>query len=292
MLSLIQPSEQLVTALLVGGATVSAAIVNATAQVKVAREARRNSKPLPPPSKRVRRWLMVGAALALGLGWNATREQAAASGTRQDFLGAGVTSMLGSSVAVEVDEEEIIVASLRLSRPMSEADAVALLHSYDLRAYAVDIHLAGDEEVWVSLPPGGEPAFSLPRARAAAIRSAWLETCALEARLVGARANEDTAALADATDTTAIASSLVANMTSEDPMRVAAAMARRRAERLAEQSAVIHSLRVLAAPSAATRAAQDPAVAGAELMRFDPGPAVDEPVAEAAGCEVVPASAG
>ena len=280
MLMLIQPSEQLITALLVGGATVSAAVVNATAQVKVAREARKNSKPVPPASKRVMRWLVVSAAVALGLGWNAVSADDGAHATAPGFLGAGVTSVIGSTLAADDDGGTLIVASLQLARPHAESDVMALLHAYGLRAYAVDMHLDGDGAAWLALPPGAEPAFSLPRARAAAVRRAWLGTCALEAQLVGSAAS--VVAADSATTLAATTDSVVGS-----PQQEAATQARARAERLGDERAVIHALRVLATPAAATAAAQDSAVAGAEIVRFDPGWPMEETPPVGEGCDVV-----
>ncbi|HEX6588129.1 MAG TPA: hypothetical protein VF039_03825 [Longimicrobiales bacterium] len=290
MLMLIQPSEQLITALLVGGATVSAAVVNATAQVKVAREARKNSKPVPPASKRVMRWLVVSAAVALGLGWNAVSADDGARAPAPGFLGAGVTSVLGNTLTADDAGSDLIVASLRLARPLAEADVMALLHAYGLRAYAVDMHLGGDGDAWLALPPGTEPALSLPRARAAAVRRAWLETCALEAQLVGGDAARDGDASVVARDS-AITPETATDPVPASPQQEAAAQARARAERLGEVRAVIHALRVLATPEAATAAAQDPAVAGAEIVRFDPGWPMEEAPPVVEGCDVVPIAA-
>ena len=284
MLSLMEPSEQLLAALLVGGATVSAAIVNATAQVKVAREARKNSKPAPPPSKRMMRWLMVGGAVALGLGWSATSDRLGGSSGRQGFMGAGVTSMLGGSGD---DDGSLIVAALHLAQPVTEEHALELLHAYNLSPYAIDVRLTGEPEAWLPVPTGRQPAITLPRARADAVRRAWQQTCALEAVMVGvdatsARVPDDS--LSTSTTTPAGGSGDGAAF---QAVRAEAGHARRRAEQLAEEPAVIHAIRVLATASAATRAAQDTAVARAEIVRFDPGWPTQEPAPIGEGCEVV-----
>lgn len=285
MLSLMEPSEQLLAALLVGGATVSAAIVNATAQVKVAREARKNSKPAPPPSKRMMRWLMVGGAVALGLGWSATSDRLEGSSGRPGFMGAGVTSMLGASA--DDDDRSLIVAALHLVQPVTEEQALELLHAYNLSPYAIDVRLTGEPEAWLPVPTGRQPAITLPRARADAVRRAWQQTCALESVMVGANATSARVAH-DSLSTSATAQAdMAGDSAAFHAVRGEAGHARRRAEQLAEQPAVIHAIRVLATASAATRAAQDTAVARAEIVRFDPGWPTQEPAPISEGCEVV-----
>jgi hypothetical protein len=265
MLMVFEPSQQLMAALFVGTATVSAAVVNAMAQVKVAREARRNSKPAPPASRRVKLWVLAGAAVALGLGWSATgaqqSAQAADGSGRPNFIGAGVAAVIGPRDArsgqAQGTDGALTLALLRLSQPMSEQQVVSLLQTYDLRAYAIDLRLVGASEAWRPVPVAIAPAEALPRARGEAVRHATMAACALEAITLTA-SDTTTASQQSARDTAALRI-----------VRERAENARRHAQRLASDSAVIHAVRVLGSAASASRAAQDAAVARAELMRYD-----------------------
>lgn len=279
MLQFLEPMQQLVAAFVLGLCTLIAAIVNAVAQTRVAREARSKSQPAPYASRRVRRWVILGAGMALALGWSATiahdDAQAAEGSGRPVGIRAGVASLLGTRGAAGGDA--LAVALLHLRRPLTDREVVRLLHAYDLRPYAIDLRLSDEPEAWLPIPVEVGPAESVPRARTNAVRRAWQQACSYEslmATLNGAapRAGEPTGR-----DTLALRL-----------VRAQAGSARDHAERLADDEAVIHGLRVLASVASAGRAAQDSAVARAEVVRYDPGwtaGAPAEPGAE--GCEVV-----
>jgi hypothetical protein len=153
---------------------------------------------------------------------------------------------------------------------MSEQQVVSLLHAYDLRAYAVDLRLAGASESWRPVPVAIAPAQSLARARGEAVRHATAAACALDAITSSASGATTTPPQEGARDTAALRI-----------VRERAENARRHAQRLASDSAVIHAVRVLGSAASASRAAQDAAVARAELMRYDDWAApAAEPVAE------------
>ncbi len=285
MLSLIETSPELMAAIFVAVSTVSAALVNAVSQVKVAREARRTSKPAPPASKRTKRWLLVGAALALGLGWSATvAPTRAQADDGSSFIGARVAAVLGPrrSVRGDVPANVSTVALLHFAQPLTERAAVDLLHAYDLRVYAIDLRLAGEPASWRAIPIGFAPDESVPHARRAALREAWQAACSLE-----------TAAMMPAASENAMEPRLVSDEATSDEGAaqvedVRAAAARMYAQRLAADSAVIHALRVIGNVASATRASQDSVVARAEIMRYDTQWAVREAAAPAdAGCEVM-----
>lgn len=277
MLSFFEPTQQLVAALVIGSCTLFAAVVNAMAHVRIAREARKKSQPSPPQTGRVRRWVVLAAGCALALGWSATvtDDQAqAADGAGGPFAIGGVASLLGSRDAA--GSGALTVALLHLRRPLTDGEAVGLLHAYDLRPYAIDLRLAGEPEAWLSVPVGIAPSESMPRARADAIRAAWQETCAFES--VMASMSGGTTGVEEAAEPDTLALRL---------LRQRAATARRHAEQLADDEAVIHGLRVLASAASASRAAQDSAVARAEIIRYDPGWSAATRETAGEGCEIV-----
>lgn len=283
MLQFFEPTQQLVAALILGSCTLFAAIVNAVAQVRVARDARRKSQPPPRETRRVRRWVVLGAGFALALGWSATvahdRAQAADGTGGQALVGAGVASLFGqrSDARNGTFVDGLAVALLHLRRPLTDRQVVRLLHQYDLRAYAIDLRLSDESEAWQSVPVGIAPAESMPRARADAVRRAWQEACAYESVMASAAGRPSSGGHPTERDT--LAMRLV---------RARAVEARAYAERLEEDEAVIHALRVLASAAAASRAAQDSAVLRAEILRYDSGwTARTQPQPDGAGCDVV-----
>ncbi|HUF13972.1 MAG TPA: hypothetical protein VMN78_12785, partial [Longimicrobiales bacterium] len=261
MLQFFEPTQQLVAAFIIGSCTLFAAIVNAVAQLRVARDARRKSLPPPREAWRVRRWVVVGAGLALALGWSATTAQdhaQAADGSGGQATGLGVASLFGGHWADgSADHDALTVALLHLRQPLTAEAVVRLLQTYDLRAYAVDLRLADEPEAWLPVPAGLAPAVSMPRARLDAERRAWQEACAFESVLATAGAAH---AAGEERDTLALRL-----------VRARARDARSHAERLSQHDAVIHALRVLASGASASRVARDSAVARAEIARYDPG---------------------
>lgn len=283
MLSLMETSPELMAAIFVAVSTVSAALVNAVSQVKVAREARRTSKPVPPSSRRKMRWLLVGgAALALGLGWSATVAPTPLEGAAgSSFIGARMAAVFAprTDARRDVPANASTVALLHFARPLTERAAIALLHAYDLRAYALDLRLAGEPAAWRAIPIGFAPDESVPHARRAALRRAWQAACSLETVAATQVDRPGPAAQHVPENEASAAASQV------DEVRAAAA--RMYAQRLTADSAVIHGVRVLGTVAAATRASQDSVVARAEIMRYDTG-WIREPAPDTAGdCEVV-----
>lgn len=279
MMQFFEPTQQLVAALILGSCTLCAALVNAVAQLRVAREARRKSQVPPRETGRVRRWVVLSAGLALALGWSATvalDHAQAADGSDGGMI--GVASLLGSrGPAATSRDDALTVALLHLRRPLTDPEVVDLLHQYDMRAYAIDLRLAGEPETWVSIPVELAPAASTPAARAEAIRHAWQEACAYESVMATVSGEAPRGDAAPASDTLGI-----------QLVRTRAEAARSRAERLAGDEAVVHALRVLASARSASRVAQDPSVVRAEIARYDEErrtPAAESPTDS--GCEVV-----
>ena len=280
MLQLFEPTQQLVAAMVIGSCTLFAAIVNAVAQVRIARDARRKSQPPPKEAWRVRRWVVVGAGLALALGWSATTAHdhaQAADASGAGSVGMGVASLFGAAPGGGSGAHDALtVALLHLRQPLTDDEAARLLEAYDLRAYAVDLRLADEAEAWVPIPVGSAPAVSMPRARLDAVRRAWQEAWAFESGVA-------TGGAAATTSAGSVPDTLALRL-----VRARARVARDHAERLSRDDAVVHALRVLASGASASRVAGDSAVVRAEITRYDPGWRVHtyaEPAGE--GCEVV-----
>lgn len=277
MRNLLNIQPELLAALFVATATVSAAIVNARAQVKVAREARRSAKPVPPPSRRALRWLLLGFVLTVGLGWSA----AIGTGTerRFGFMGAGVAAVLGPSTQSSAAPlDSLAVAVLRLRGPMTDREVVALLQRHDLRLYAIDLPFTDHPQAWRPIPISVAPGTALPRARAEVVAHAQYEACML-------------AAAANALDSAAVTASGV-DTTVARALRERVERARTEVQRLASEPAIIHGVRVLGTTSAAARALQDSAVANASISRYESGWEAWESVPPAStACAGFPATA-
>lgn len=271
MLQLFDPSQQLVAALILGSCTLGAAVVNAVAQLRVTRAARRKGLTSPRRPIKVRAWVVLGAALALALGWGATtgREAAAAA------MPAGLPAIGAGGHADPGAKDTLVVASIALSRPVDDGALIRLLRRYELRPYALDFRLADRDESWRAVPVGAAPDEVVEGARSRAVRRAWEETCAYESVIAAAARG----ARPDASGRDSVAQRLI---------RTRAGAARRRAERLAEGEPAIHALRVVASRRSASAATTDSLVAGAEIVRYDPGwPIAAAPDPLDSSCEVI-----
>lgn len=283
MLQLFEPSQQLVAALILGSCTLAAALVNAVAQMRVVHQARRKGVKKPVKVGRVRSWVVLGAAFALALGWSASSAYEV-SGDAGDYAAGGyvtpgIASLLGGqrAPAGASGMDTLVVASIELRQPLADDSVIALLRRYELRPYALDFRLAERPESWLPVPVGAGPSQVVAGARRGAVRRAWQEACAYES--VMAAVAGEVATHPDGGDTDSVAMRLIG---------ARAEAARRQAERLGGGEPATHALRVLAAGWSASRAASDPAVGSAEIVRYDPGWSVPvEADSDDPACEVV-----
>lgn len=270
MLQLFEPTQQLTAALVLGACTLCAALVNAVAQMRVARQVRRNprkTEEVPPAAPRVRRWVVLGATVALALGWSAAERVQASSVASSRVFGA-----FGHEASDAKSEGGLAVALVELDGALGDSALAEFLQDHELRPYAVDFRLAEDDARWHPVSVATAPLAWAARLRAAAVRSALHQACGLEALTVDASPGVDSVALA--------------------LVRGHADAARERAGRLASGVAMSHAVRVVGTSSALIDLTDDPRVADAELWRWDPAVPLaplspDSLGSDAGGCEVV-----
>jgi len=268
MMQLFEPSQQLAAALILGACTLCAAIVNAVAQLRVARDARRKSQPAPR-SPGVRRWVVLGAALALALGWSATSAYDVAQASdisAASSLGGGVTALIGGRRAPVVVTDSLVVASLLLRSPTADDQVVDLLDRYDMRAFALAIRTQQAEQHWLRVPVAVSPDSALRWARLEAIRRATEEACAYESVLAAAREGQREGGA----DTLGLR--LVGTR---------AERARAHVQQLEEGAPIVVQARVISRSDAVRDAARDGRVRSADVGRFEPDWSAAEPIAAA-----------
>ena len=291
MLQLFEPTPQLMAALILGSCTLAAAIVNAIAQLRVARAAKRKGSTPPKRAGRVRGWVILSAAFALVLAIGATSaREVAGDGIRAGAASVGneVAALVapGSQHVMRAREEQVteptgdfsgeplVVASLVLRSALSDSAALVLLDYYELRLYALDLRLPERPEAWQRVPVGMAPAQVVAQAREQAARRARGEACAFETVMAAVSQEAKRDSTARQPDTMALR--LIGSR---------AATARDDAIRLSGGEPAIHGMRVVGSSSAARAAAADTAVEQAVVAEHDPGWVVaDGPQPESDRC--------